>query len=522
MRVKLSVAASFLALSAIATHLPSALAVDAPTAPVPVTVAVYRGPGPWGSSKIPAYESFLGRPVAYALDFQDTDTVSNQTWPNWQADAWRQAGKTVILGTTGVWPGTGSWAQAARGDYDAHWRTLGERLVATGQAGAVLRGAHEFNGGWFPWRVQPGQQADFIAAWRRWVTIMRSIPGQRFSFDWNPTVGVEQLTNPESAYPGDDYVTRIALDVYDGWYPRGWRPGIDAPPTTAERDAMWNEILNGSRGLRFWRAFAESRGKRLSLPEWGLRLWDEGSGFSHGGGDNVAFIERMHAIISDPAWRIDYHAFWEHEGNGVSDPDGARFVNVPNARAAFLRLFGGAAPTPTTTTTAPVTTTTAPATTTTKAPALTTTTTAPATTTTAAPVTTTTAAPVTTTPTSTTTSTTTSTSTGSSWAAVRYSRWQDRSWEQPLSKAIVSGNLFVFVRGENLRSVRFYLDDPHRRRPPLRVDSEAPFDLVGGNQWLALPLDTATLTVGSHKLTTEVFFTDGSMRRWSVPFTVTR
>jgi hypothetical protein len=319
---------------------------------VSVPIGVYRGAGGWGAERIPAYETFLGRPVNYALDFQATDSWANLSFPNWQADPWQASGKTLILGATGIFPGDWNrqyqgqsvgWAQAARGDYDSYWRTFGQNLVAKGQARAILRGAHEFNGGWFAHRVNPGEQEHFIAAWRRWVDIMRSIPGQQFSFDWNPTLGTEALWNPESAYPGDAYVTHIALDVYDGWFNRGWKPGVDAPPSQAERDAVWDTILNGPRGLKFWKSFAEAHNKRLSLPEWGLRIWTESDGLIHGGGDNPSFIERMHAIINDPGWNIAYHAFWEDPKNGVSDPDSVTSIPVPNSRAAFLRLFGGSA-----------------------------------------------------------------------------------------------------------------------------------------------------------------------------------
>jgi hypothetical protein len=123
----------------------------------PVKTGVYRGPAGWGSAKLPAYEKFVGGPVDYALDFQATDTWNNQEWPDWQADAWK--GRTVVLGATGIFPGgwdrtfNGTqvgWAQAARGEYDAHWRRLGERLVATGQSAAVLRGPTSSTAGGSP------------------------------------------------------------------------------------------------------------------------------------------------------------------------------------------------------------------------------------------------------------------------------------------------------------------------------------------------------------------------------------
>ncbi len=73
----------------------------------------------------------------------------------------------MVLGSTGIFPRGGSWAQAASGAYDQHWLTLGQRLVATGQENAVLRGAHEFNGDWFHYGVDQGEVQDFIVSWRR-------------------------------------------------------------------------------------------------------------------------------------------------------------------------------------------------------------------------------------------------------------------------------------------------------------------------------------------------------------------
>jgi hypothetical protein len=305
---------------------------------------VYRGDGAGGAAQVPGYDAFRGSPTKYVLEFQANDRWDNLAWPDWEASAWKNTGKTVIVGSSLAFPAGGSWDAAASGAYDATWRQLGQRLVATNQAYAVLRGNHEFNGSWFPWKVTNGQQATFIKAWQRWVTVLRSVPGQHFSFDWNPTLGQESsLPNPETAYPGDNYVTHIALDVYDGWYNTGFYPG-GAQPSQAQRDVVWNNILNGPRGLVFWKNFANAHGKQLAFPEWGLRNWTEYDGKIHGGGDNASFIQRMGQIFTDPSYHVAYQAFWEDPdqgGRGVYDPDNRRTVPVPNARNAYLHYIAG-------------------------------------------------------------------------------------------------------------------------------------------------------------------------------------
>lgn len=312
-----------------------------------VAIGVYRGAGPWGAARIGAYERWLGRPVDVALDFQDVDTWSNQEWPDWQARAWQRAKRTVMLGGIGVFPVGGTWQAAARGDDDDHWRRAGERLVATGQAGALLRGAHEFNGSWFHYGVTSRQVDDFVTAWRRWVDVMRQVPGQHFTFVWNPTVGTERLRHPDDAYPGDEWVDVIGIDVYDGWYAHGWVPGVDAPPDESAQDRVWSRLLDGERGLRWWHEFARERGKPMAFPEWGLRTWLEPDGTCHGGGDDPRFVQRMHELITDPSWSVRVQAFWEHAGHGIadSDQDPARSVPVPASRRTFVELDWGPGPT---------------------------------------------------------------------------------------------------------------------------------------------------------------------------------
>ena len=90
-------------------------------------------------------------------------------------------------------------------------------MVSAGQGSSIIRPGWEFNGGWFPWAAN-GQAAAFVAYWQQIVTTMRSVPGQNFTFEWNPTAGDQGVGNLANYYPGNAYV--------DDDRPRSLRPEL--------------------------------------------------------------------------------------------------------------------------------------------------------------------------------------------------------------------------------------------------------------------------------------------------------
>ena len=124
-----------------------------------------------------------------------------------------------------------SLGQGAAGAYNSYFLTVAQDMVAGGQASSVIRPGWEFNGGWFSWAAN-GQAAAFVGYWQQIVTTMRSVPGQDFTFEWNPTAGDQGVGNLANYYPGNAYVDYIGLDLYDqAW---GNYPGISS---------QWNTYL---------------------------------------------------------------------------------------------------------------------------------------------------------------------------------------------------------------------------------------------------------------------------------------
>ena len=365
---------------------------------------------------VKAFGNSIGAQPAYAMDFLDGDSWSAlvDSAPSYFA-AWKGSGYSMVWGIPILPNATDySLADGAAGDYNSYFLTLAQDMVAGGQGSSTVRIGWEFNGGWFPWAAN-GHAAAFIGYWQQIVDTMRSVPGQDFKFEWNPTAGDLGVGNLADYYPGSAYVDYVGLDVYDqNWstYPGG--------------AAEFANIESEGFGLNWLSTFAAAQGKSIVLPEWGLGTVAGDGGLPYtaensqtSGGDDPTFINDMAQWIQ--ANDVVEANYWQFGIDALSPSSN------PNSYAAFVSDFGGGSPPPTTTTTtsaAPPTSTTtttsgAPptSTTTTSAPpptSTTTTTSVPpptSTTTTSVPPPTSTTTTTTSVPPPTSTSTTTSTTT---------------------------------------------------------------------------------------------------------------
>ncbi|MCD5350863.1 hypothetical protein LR393_12385 [Kineosporia mesophila] len=228
-----------------------------------------------------------------------------------------------------------SLAKGADGEYDRYFKALAQNLVAHGQGDSIIRLGWEFNVGGWTWHPKPDDNGDFVTYWRRIVKAMRAVPGaEGLKFDWNVNNGGDTYDSTVY-YPGKKYVDYIGVDVYD----ISWEE--DAYPYPAEctsacrlshQEAAWANILDARFGLVFWSDFAESQGKKLSLPEWGL--WERPDG--HGGGDNPYFIQQMYEFIDNPQNHVGYQAYFDF----TTDTKGTHALDgMPKAGATFRKLF---------------------------------------------------------------------------------------------------------------------------------------------------------------------------------------
>ncbi len=333
-------------------------------------IGTYHWPN--GTAGVDAFATWLNRPAVWGLDFVGGESWDNVEWPTWWLEAWSswahaRPGRRFILSIpmlAGPPDGSGptqgsldvgravSLEDGADGKYNRHFEQLAKNLVAHRMTDVIVRPGWEFNGGWYAWRAK-GKPEKFAEYWRQIVTTMRAVAGcENVKFCWNPTLGDQDFPADE-AWPGDEYVDFVGIDVYDEtWnantYP--WPAEASGEEIAARQRKVWEEwIFYSSRGLNFWADFARQHAKPLAIPEWGLNHRDDG----HGGMDNPYFVEQMHRFINDPTNNVAFHCYFDvndakgssHQlSPGPSKSEHREGTEFPKSAALFQQLFSARSP----------------------------------------------------------------------------------------------------------------------------------------------------------------------------------
>ncbi len=244
--------------------------------------------GTWRKAKTDVAMSYTGRHAW-------SDIVN----PAWLFQSWADAPQTLVI-SSAPFPEQSKFTLAAcrRGSYDSQWRKFGANVTASGMAKrTIVRLAWEFNGDWQQWAAR--KPADFVGCWRRIFRAAESrAPGLRWDWTVNRGSSAGVMTDPRKAWPGKKYVDIVGVDTYDGW------------PAVLGRTG-WNKQYKGAYGLKFWAEFARTKGKRLSVPEWGLYRGSNWAG--HNGGDNPYYIKKMFGFFREQRGNLAYEAYFNDE-----------------------------------------------------------------------------------------------------------------------------------------------------------------------------------------------------------------
>ena len=317
-----------------------------------------------GPEGVNLFSQWVKSPVALGNDFTDfTQGWNNMQAPSWQYQPWQKwlkakPGRNVMIGYP-VLPGINrvlpdgtsvSWAQCAAGDYDQYYANFAQGLMNYGADSIYIRLAWEFDGNWYGWGVNNGEEADFVACWKDVVNTMRAAaPGNNFKFVWN--VDTYYQTNRggiswlQTTYPGDAYVDDVAIELYDNTWDSQAYPfptSCDASCKQQRRTDAWNnDLMPATENLL---AFAQLHKKPFGFGEWGVdnaQDWVNGGYVQHGGLDDAGYIERMFHFINDPANDVAFASYfdvWTGDGDHeISPADGP--TQFPISAAKFRKLF---------------------------------------------------------------------------------------------------------------------------------------------------------------------------------------
>lgn len=233
-----------------------------------------------------SYESWLGKPLDIVHGFVD---------PTSQLTSWQDLPQQVLASVELRTP----IQDGANNAFDALYAAFGSTLVQRGQGDAIIRLGWEFNARWVPWHAVD-DPASFRRYYKNVVRAMRTVPGQSFKFDWCVWCNPVHMSDPTLAYPGDEFVNFIGIDVYD----------LPSGLTDQERIDSWKVKANGAQGLDYWQSFAASHGKRTSIPEWGLVT----TGYFDGGGDSPYFVDKVTKWADNN--NSAYHCYFNTDATG--------------------------------------------------------------------------------------------------------------------------------------------------------------------------------------------------------------
>jgi len=270
--------------------------------------------GPVGRERtLQAWEQWLNQAPnsVVGVDFYAENTWEDFTRLSWVPGIWKKLNpaRNVVWSVPLTVKGT-PLKEVADGLHDAEFEAAA-KAISEAQPNAVIRLGWEMNLASMAWFAK-GQEADYIAAFRRVVQIFRR-HSSGFRYDWCPGWGAQD-SPADLAYPGDDVVDFIGLDVYDFKY----------EGSAGER---WEKFyLNAPFGLQWHKEFAARHGKHMSYPEWGVGNF----------GDNPLFIQNMHDWFVTNAGNIAYAAYFDVDGLWPTQIDNDRF---PGSQRLFRELF---------------------------------------------------------------------------------------------------------------------------------------------------------------------------------------
>lgn len=289
----------------------------------------WAGGGTATTERIDGFGNWRGTPVDAVTLYPETTSWQSIHDSNWHVTTYTGFGGVLAYGLP-ILPedGSGTFESVVRGEHDWVYEQVANDLLANGRGRSIVRIGWEANGDWFPWNTTAGDAAEYVAAYRHIVGVLRRIAPE-LVIDFDLACGTtlrgqqDRLDALNLLYPGDDAVDLVGCDFYD-WH-----------NTKSTDEASWQASIRpaGAVGIQDVADFARAHGKGLTYPEWGLASTQEA-----GAGDNPFFIQKMRSFFQENADVLVLESYFSEPStslaNSIWDP-----AQMPRSAELYAQLW---------------------------------------------------------------------------------------------------------------------------------------------------------------------------------------
>jgi len=186
------------------------------------------------------------------------------------------------------------------------------------QGTVLLRILHEFNGDWYPWCIVNNDRNPelFIKAYHRIYNVFKNNQVNNVKFIWCPnsmSLPQEKWNFIMAAYPGDEYVDYLGIDVYNG----------------AGKSVLWRSFRKEAIENYFY--FTESLPARpILICETASR--ERNPGETKAGQDKAGWIQQMSEALKTDMSKVRLLAWF-------NEKESFRVNSSPESRNAFLNYI---------------------------------------------------------------------------------------------------------------------------------------------------------------------------------------
>ena len=221
-----------------------------------------------------------------------------------------------------------STANCSGGGDDSHYTSIATALKNAGFSNAIIRLGWEQNGDWFYWHATAATASAWAQCFQHAHDRFKAVSSS-FVIEWNPNKSTDiSGFDTRTTYPGDAYVDAIGVDFYDHF---------PTYPNQSAWDADYSTTENGGspKGIGAWISYAQSHGKQIAFPEWGLDTQNDTTN-----PDNAFFVGKMADTFAGLGGNLFEQSIFTLPGATACTFQ----IHVggcnPNAAAAYKTRFG--------------------------------------------------------------------------------------------------------------------------------------------------------------------------------------